>query len=150
MSYRQARFRRVLASTRIAVGLIFLTLGAAKLFDPSFFTLGFQSSLVTMTRVAADWYLPVVEELWRHPGLYALLVGMMEMFLGVGLCLGLATRPVCVAGMLYMLNRIAITWYQGGMESASWQFIGAHVDQFSMFLLFLVLGFGHAGETWGL
>jgi hypothetical protein len=74
----------------------------------------------------------------------------MEMFLGVGLCLGLATRPVCVAGMLYMLNRIAITWYQGGMESASWQFIGAHVDQFSMFLLFLVLGFGHAGETWGL
>ncbi len=150
MSYSNTRLRRVLAVVRIAVGLIFVIYGATKLFDPSFFATGFTGSLTRMSGTAADWYFPIVHSLWSHPGAFAVLVGMVELFLGIGLVLGLATRPVCLVGMIYMLNRIAITWYPGGHNFELYQYIDVHLAQLSLFFLFLLFAVGHAGETWGL
>jgi uncharacterized membrane protein YphA (DoxX/SURF4 family) len=150
MSYSYTRFRRVLAVVRIAIGLLFLVGGGIKLFDPNFFASGFLTALARMSTTTAGWYLPVVQNLFNHPGWFAVLVGAIESFLGIALVLGLATRPASFLGMLYMLNRMAITWYPGGNHPTLYQYMDAHVEQFTVFCLFLLFAAGHAGETWGL
>src|SRR4051812_13720994 len=121
MSFSETRFRHVLAVVRMGIGVAFCVYGGTKLFDPFFFASGFQGSLAKASSSAADWYLPVVHSIWVHPGMVAVGVGMLELFLGIGLLLGLATRPVCAIGMFYMLNKIAITWYSAGHGNSAWQ-----------------------------
>jgi uncharacterized membrane protein YphA (DoxX/SURF4 family) len=150
MSYSYTRFRRVLAVVRILVGLIFVISGGIKLFDPSFFASGFMAALSRMSTTTVGWYLPIVHNLFNHPGWFAVLVGAIELFLGIALSLGLATRPASFLGVLYMLNRMAITWYPGGSNPSLYQYMDVHVQQFTMMCLFLLFAVGHAGETWGL
>ena len=150
MSYSYTRFRRVLAVVRIAIGLVFVVSGGIKLFDPAFFAGGFLTALSRMSTTTAGWYLPIMQSLFTHPGWFAVLVGAIELFLGIALVLGLATRPASFLGILYMLNRMAITWYPGGSNPTLYQYMDAHVEQLTVFCLFLLFAVGHAGETWGL
>ncbi len=150
MSYSYTRFRRVLAVVRISVGLIFVTTGSIKLFDPEFFGTGFSAALTRMSATTAEWYFPIMQSLWTHPGWFAVLVGMVELFLGMALVLGLATRPACYIGIIYVLNKVAITWYPGSHHFGLYEYIDAHLGQMTMFFLFLLFAAGHAGETWGL
>lgn len=146
----ETRLRRAMAAVRIVVGIIFLVYGCTKLFDPSFFSSGFMNALGKVNGSAADWYFPFVRAMWHRPGVFAVLVGMVELFLGIALVLGLATRPACVVGMLYMLNKLAITWYPGAHGLVAWEFLNVHMDQIALFCLFLLLAVGRAGDTWGL
>jgi uncharacterized membrane protein YphA (DoxX/SURF4 family) len=150
MSYSYTRFRRVLAVVRILVGLIFAVSGSIKLFDPTFFASGFLAALTRMTATTAEWYFPVMQSMWNHPGWFAVLAGMVELFLGIALVLGLATRPACFLGMIYMLNKMVITWYPGVHHFGLYEYMDAHVGQITMFFLFVLFAVGHAGETWGL
>ena len=84
------------------------------------------------------------------PGWSAVLVGMVELFLGMALVLGLATRPACYIGMIYVLNKMAITWYPATHHFGLHEFMEVHLEQLTMFFLFLLFAAGHAGETWGL
>jgi uncharacterized membrane protein YphA (DoxX/SURF4 family) len=144
-------FRRVMALVRIALGLAFCVYGTTKLFDPNFFATGFQFALTRASGTAAEWYSPVIRSIWIHPGMFAVGVGMLELFLGTALLLGLATRPACLVGMVYMMNKAAITWHVAtGQGNGIWQFLDAHMEQFTLFCLLLLLMVGHAGETWGL
>ena len=88
--------------------------------------------------------------LWTRPGWFAVLVGMIELFLGIALVLGLATRPACFLGMAYILNKMAITWYPGTHHFGLYEYMDVHGGQFTMLCLFLLFAVGHAGETWGL
>lgn len=146
----ETRLRRALAAVRILVGVIFVVYGATKLFDPVFFSSGFVAALTKVNSTAADWYFPIVRVLWHRPGVFAVMVGMVELFLGIALVLGLATRPACVLGMFYMLNKFAITWYPGGSGIVAWEFLSIHMDQIALFCIFLLLALGRAGDTWGL
>jgi uncharacterized membrane protein YphA (DoxX/SURF4 family) len=150
MSYSYTRFRRVLAVVRIGVGFIFLLGGGIKLFDPSFFGGGFLTALSHISPLSPSWYQPMVRVLFEHPGWYAVAVGAIELFLGLALVLGLATRPASFVGMFYMLNRMAITWYPGGSNPGLYEYMDVHVPQVTMLCLFLLFAVGHAGETWGL
>lgn len=150
MSYNNQRFRHVMAGVRIAIGFAFYIYGATKLFDPMFFESGFQMALGRASATAADWYYPVIHSLWMHPGVYAVAVGMLESFLGLALLLGLATRPACLIGMVYMLNKIALTWHVAGQGNIAWQILDAHMEHIAIFGLLLLFLVGHAGETWGL
>ena len=150
MSYNSERFHRVMAGVRIATGFAFCVYGGTKLFDPTFFESGFQFALGRASATAADWYYPVVHSLWMHPGIYAVAVGMLESFLGLALVLGLATRPASLVGMVYMLNKIALTWHIAGQGNIAWQVLDAHMEQLAVFGLLLLFLVGHAGETWGL
>lgn len=150
MSYSYTRFRRVLAVVRILVGLIFVISGSIKLFDPSFFASGFMTALARMSGTTAEWYFPIMQALWTHPGWFAVLVGMIELFLGIALVLGLATRPACFLGMAYILNKMAITWYPGTHRFDLYEYIDVHGGQFTLLCLLVLFAVGHAGETWGL
>ena len=150
MSYNNERFRQVMAGVRIAIGLAFCVYGGTKLFDPTFFESGFQMALGRASATAADWYYPVMHSLWMHPGVYAVAVGMFESFLGLALLLGLATRPACILGMVYMLNKIALTWHVASQGNIAWQILDAHMEQITVFGILLLFLVGHAGETWGL
>ena len=149
MSYSYTRFRRVLALSRITVGLMFVVSGCTKLFDPTFFASGFTGALVKMSASSAQWYMPLMHYLWNRPGYFAVLAGLVELFLGIALVLGLATRPAAFLGMFYMFNRVAITWYPGGNDPSLYQYLDAHAVQITFFLLFLLFAVGRAGETWG-
>lgn len=150
MTEMNLRFRRMMAVVRIGLGVAFCVYGGTKLFDPLFFASGFQNALSKASATAADWYFPVIHSIWMHPGMFAVGIGMLELFLGFGLVLGLATRPVCLVGMLYMLNKMAITWYPGGHGNSAWQFLDVHMEQLAVFGLLLLFLVGRAGETWGL
>jgi len=140
-----------MALVRFALGIVFCVYGATKLFDPQFFSTGFQFALTKAAGTAADWYSPVVRTIWNHPGMSAVAIGMLELFLGIALVLGLATRPACLIGMVYMLNKAAINWHSAaGQGNGVWLFLDAHMEQFTLFCLLLLLMVGRAGETWGL
>ncbi|HWR15794.1 MAG TPA: DoxX family protein [Terriglobales bacterium] len=150
MSYSYRRFRRVLAFVRIVLGMVFTYYGATKLFDPNFFSFGFNNTLTDLNRSAATWYSPIVESMWKHPSSYAVAIGMVELFIGLGLLFGLATRPVSFVGMLYSINKTLIAWQPNVQYPTTWNYLDAHMAQIALFCLFWIFLVEHAGETWGL
>lgn len=150
MRYSEKRLRRALSLVRMTVGLVYVCYGYEKLFDPSFFQNGFMQRLSYWQTSVAPWYAWVWQMLAGHPGRWAVFFGTVEMFLGVALLFGLATRPACLVGMLYMLHRLALSWYPDDTPFLFWRFLELHFEQVAVFGLFLLMGFGHAGDVWGL
>jgi uncharacterized membrane protein YphA (DoxX/SURF4 family) len=150
MSYSHRRFRRLLAVIRILFGIVFLYYGATKLFDPDFFARGYSFALSAMRYTVAQWYTPVLEIMIGNPAKYAFVSGMVELFLGIGLLLGLAVRPVSVVGMLYVINKMVMSWHPVMTVPTSGQYLELHLAQLGMVCLFLIFAVEHAGETWGL
>ena len=79
-----------------------------------------------------------------------MLIGLTELFIGVGLVLGLAVRPISVVGMTYMLNLMLATWMAPGSNAGLWQYLDNEFKLIAMCFLFLLFGVGHAGECLGL
>lgn len=150
MKYSEKRLRRALALIRITVGLIYVCYGYEKLFDPAFFQNGFLQRLSDWQASVAPWYEWMWQTLAGHPGRWAVFFGNVEMFLGIALLFGLATRPACLIGMLYMLHRFALSWYPEETPFFFWRFLEIHIEQMAMFGVFLLMGLGHAGDIWGL
>lgn len=100
---------------------------------------------------AVEWLRPTL--LWiEHYGTarFCIGIGFVELFIGFALVLGLAVRPAALVGMLYATALLLTTWHEvpGGpamMQGSEHQFRFV----FPAFV-FLMLGIGHAGETWGL
>jgi uncharacterized membrane protein YphA (DoxX/SURF4 family) len=149
MRYSERRLRRVLALTRMTVGLVYVCYGYEKLFDASFFENGFLQRLSYWQTTVAPWYAWVWQMLATHPSRWAVFFGTVEMFLGVALLLGLATRPACALGILYTLHRFALGWYPDDAFEM-WRFLELHLEQIAMMGLFLLMIVGHAGDVWGL
>src|SRR5205814_2003694 len=82
-------------------------------------------------------------------GKWAIGIGFLELFIGVGLLLGLAVRPVCLVGMTYMVNLLLATWYQPSPAEPLWHYPDEQIRHAVPFFIFLLLGIGHAGENWG-
>jgi len=150
MTYSYTRFRKVLASVRILFGFIFTYYGATKLFDPNFFYRGYNVAVMSMGESAPRWYSGVVEGMILYPGKSAVLIGLVQLFVGLGLLLGLATRPACVVGMIYMVNRIVLSWRPPVLDPTLWHYLDAHLLHIALFSLLLIFAVEHAGETWGL
>lgn len=150
MSYSYRRFRRVLAIVRIVFGLVFLYTGATRLFDPSALANWYESAVPEMTHAAAAWYSPVISSMSAHGTPFTMLIGVSELFIGMGLFLGLATRPVCLAGLIYMGNVIASSWRPAVSNPSTWNYVEAHFPQLAILFIFLIFALEHAGETWGL
>jgi hypothetical protein len=75
---------------------------------------------------------------------------MVQLFLGLALLLGIATRPASVVGMVYMANRIVLSWRPEVPNPTLWHYLDAHLLHIALFSLFLIFAVEHAGETWGL
>ena len=150
MRYSEQRLRRILALVRIALGAVYITYGYTKLFDTAYYEYIFVPRLSTWENMVAPWYGWAWQVIWAHTHRWELFFGTVEMFIGVALLLGLATRPACLVGMLYMFHRLSLTWYPDDQLFELYRFIELHIEQVGLGCVFLLLGFGHAGDIWGL
>jgi uncharacterized membrane protein YphA (DoxX/SURF4 family) len=152
MSDSRLRLRRTLALVRILTGALFLVLGAHKISSWEFAQFEFPQFVWDASHGAgvgfyADFLRSAVES---HPSGIAFLAGLTELFIGVGLVLGLAVRPISLLGMMYMLNLILATWMAPGANAELWRYLDNEFKLITMFFLFLLFGVGHAGEYLGL
>lgn len=150
MDYSEKQLRRVLAVVRVLVGVVYVCFGYEKLFDPEFFQNGFMQRLDFWQTAVASPYRWAWEILAGHPGRWAVLFGGVEMFIGVALVLGLATRPASAIGILYVAHRFLLSWFPTDTSFTLWRFFEIHFEQIASFCLFWVLIVGHAGDVWGL
>ncbi len=152
MAYSHARLRNTLALVRIGTGLLFCDLGWYKISSLDFARVDFPQFLFYAIQGSAiDFYGKFLTAyVLPSAGKWAVAVGFLELFIGVGLVLGLAVRPICLLGMFYMVNLLLATWYQPSPAEPLWNYPDEQWRHVIPFLIFLILGIGHAGENWGL
>ena len=152
MAFSQQRLAKALAVTRIVVGILFLILGQHKIASIDYARGPFQEQMVaSIGGEAVGFYRSfLIHFVEQNPGRVAVMLGFGELFIGVGLVLGLAVRPISVLGMFYMLNLMLASWRHAGPEASFLRHFSDQTPQICLFLLFLLMGLGHAGETWGL
>jgi uncharacterized membrane protein YphA (DoxX/SURF4 family) len=152
MAYSHARLRNTLALVRVITGVVFIILGEYKISSLEFARIGFPQFIWDATHgTAVGFYADFLGSfVWPHMGRYAILVGFTELFIGVGLTLGLAVRPISIVGMVYMVNLMLATWMAPGPGEMLSRYLDTQLSHVMPLLVFFVLGVGHAGETWGL
>ena len=143
---------KVIAGARIATAVFFLLFGEDKLAGPGFAHGGFQGCLKGyIDPTAVSFYRPVLVHLvlphavWLGYG-----VGLLEVFIGLSLLLGLWVRPASVLGALFMLNLALCTWWEPGHGAPLWRYFGAELDMVPLLLLFIIFFATDAGTVWGL
>lgn len=151
MAYSHSRLRNTLALVRIGMGAMFLLSGLHKISSLEFARTEFPKFLAQANNGAAvGFYADFLNSfVWDRPGEVAVLLGFVELFIGVGLLLGLAVRPISLLGMFYTLNFMLATWMAPGSNGALWRYVENETRLILMFFLFLLFGVGHAGENWG-
>jgi uncharacterized membrane protein YphA (DoxX/SURF4 family) len=147
MPHSNSRLRNALVLARILTGVLFLFAGAHKVASWEFAKIEFPVFVWNATHGAAvgfysDFLTSVVTQ--RVSGTAAL-VAFIELFIGIGLLLGLAVRPVSLLGMLYSLNLMLATWNVPGADEPMWRYLDNASKLILMFFVFLLLGVGHAG-----
>jgi len=152
MAYSHARLRNTLAVVRILTGVLFLVFGVYKISSMEFARAGFPQFLWEATHGGGvGFYGRFLDSfVWESTGKYAILVGFVELFMGIGLLLGLVVRPIALLGMVYSVNLMLATWMLPGPGQPLWRYLDGEMRYIALFLLFLLLGVGHAGENWGL
>ncbi len=152
MAYTHVRLRKTLALVRIATGLLFIDLGWYKVSSIQFARIDFPQFLYdAISGGAIDWYGKFLTTYALHNSTkVAVIVGFVELFIGVGLVLGMLTRLVSLVGMIYMVNLVLATWYQPFPGEPLYHFPDEQWRHVVPFMLFLLFGIGHAGENWGL
>lgn len=89
-----------------------------------------------------EWYGAfLVDTVVAHPALFANLTALGETAVGVGLILGLATRPVALVGLFIMANYGLANFWTGFSQQ------GFHALLVLSMLAFVAAG---AGRVWGL
>lgn len=139
---------RLAALVRILTGAIFVAEGVSKIMSP-FVPGGFAKQTTEM--------LPQAWPFWRsflrtvvlpHASVFAWVVAVGELALGLGLLLGLWTRVAAAGGALLMLSILLAQSYPAG--GASWdRWITAGLPTKFALLLLLLLAAVDAGRLWG-
>lgn len=143
---------KAIAGVRITTAVFFLLFGEYKLAGPGFAHGGFQGYLKGYIEgTAVSFYRPVLAHLvLPHAVWLGYVVGLLEVFLGLSLLLGLWVRPASLLGALFMLNLALSTWWEPGHGAPLWRYFGAELDTVPLLLLFIIFFATDAGTVWGL
>ncbi len=143
---------RTIAAVRIATSVFFLLFGEYKIAGPGFAHGGFQTYLRDyIATTAVSFYRPVlVHIVLPHAVFFGYVVGIVELFIGISLMLGLFVRPACIVGALFLLNLTLASWWDGGHGVPVWRYFGAHLDTLPVLLLLVIFFAADAGRIWGL
>jgi len=133
-------FPKTIVAVRIATSVFFLLFGEYKLAGPGFAHGGFQGYLHDyIANTAVSFYRPVLSGLiLPHAVFFGYLVGVIEMFVGVCLLLGLWVRPACVVGILFLINLTLAAWWEPGHGAPLWRYFGARLDTIPLLLLLII------------
>jgi uncharacterized membrane protein YphA (DoxX/SURF4 family) len=143
---------KTLAVVRMATAVFFLFFGEYKVFGSGFAHGGFQQYLSEYLQGSAvSFYRPVLAHvILPHAVFFGYLVGVIELFIGLSLLLGLYVRAASVLGALHMISLTLATWWEPGHGVPSWRYFGAELDHLPLLLLFVVFYAADVGKTWGL
>src|SRR5260370_20910744 len=140
------------AGARLTTAVFFLLFGEYKLAGPGFGDGGFQGYLKGyIDGTAVSFYRPVLAHLvLPHAVWLGYMVGLLEVFIGLSLLLGLWVRPAALLGALFMLNLTLSTWGEPGHGAPLWRYFGAELDTVPLLLLFIIFFAPASGTCWGL
>jgi thiosulfate dehydrogenase (quinone) large subunit len=143
---------RTVAAVRIATSFFFLLFGEYKVAGPGFAHGGFQSYLQDyIANSAVSFYRPVLSSIiLPHAVFFGYVVGIVELFIGISLLLGLWVRPASILGILFLVNMVLATWWAPGRGMPVWRYFGAELDHLPLLLLLIVFYAADAGRVWGL
>ena len=152
MAYSHSRLRKTLALVRILTGIVFVCVGTYKVSSIEFAKTVFPEFLDNAIRGGAvSWVRPFLEWIVSYgPARICVVIGFVELFVGIALVFGLAVRPAALVGMLYSAGLFLSTFDQAPATPSMMQSAEHQFRNLFPFLVFLMLGVGHAGETWGL
>jgi uncharacterized membrane protein YphA (DoxX/SURF4 family) len=141
---------RMLALTRIIIGIFFLFFAQYKLASPDFAHTGYAKSVTGYIQTSAvSFYKPFLHKTVQRAVASGYAVAITELLIGISLVLGLRVRFFSVVGALFMLNLVLCTWNAPGPGPA-WRYLGNQLNNIPLLCLFLVFAACRAGETWGL
>ena len=143
---------KTIAGVRIATSILFLLFGEYKLAGPGFAHGGFQGYLHDyISSSAVSFYRPILSGLiLPYAVFFGYLVGVIEMFVGVCLLLGLWVRLAAAVGAFFLLNLMLAAWWDVGHGAPLWRYFGARLDTIPLLLLLIIFYAADAGRVWGL
>ena len=152
MAYSHSRLRKTLAVVRVLTGVLFLLAAAHKISSWEFAKIEFPHFVWEAAHGAAvgfygDFLGSLAVQLLAS---YAAVVAFVELFIGIGLVLGLAVRPISILGSVYMVHLMLATWNVPGPNGPMWRYLDNGGKLLPLLFLFVLFGFGHAGENLGL
>ncbi len=152
MSRLDSALPKTIAVVRIATSVFFLFFGQYKVFGSAFAHGGFQEYLQGYLRSeAVSCYKPFLARIvLPHAVFFGYFVGVLELFLGVSLLLGIYVRLASILGALFMLNLTLATWWAPGFGVPFWHYFGAELDHLPLLFLFVIFFVADAGKAWGL
>jgi uncharacterized membrane protein YphA (DoxX/SURF4 family) len=150
--YNTSSALRTIAAVRIATSVFFLLFGEYKVAGPGFAHGGFQTYLRDyIGSDAVGFYRPIlVHIVLPHAVFFGYAVGVIELFVGICLLVGLWVRPACIVGVLFLLNLTLASWWDAGHGAPVWRYFGARLDTLPLLLLLVVFFAAEAGKIWGL
>jgi uncharacterized membrane protein YphA (DoxX/SURF4 family) len=144
---------KTLAAVRIATGVFFLFFGEYKVADPVFARTTFPQQWLKdfISQGAVSFYAGFLQgTVLPHHVFFGYAVGVLELFIGLSLVLGLWVRAASILGTLHMINLTLATWWEAGHNVPTWRYFGAELDHLPLLFLFLIFLTANAGRTWGL
>ncbi len=131
---------RAIVIARIITGVFFVLFGEYKVFRSAFANSGFAHYLEGyIHQTAVSFYRPVLSHIvLPHAVVFGYLVGVVELFIGISLIVGIYVRVASVLGALHMVSLSLATWWGPGHGAPLWQYFGAELDHLPLLLLFLI------------
>jgi thiosulfate dehydrogenase [quinone] large subunit len=152
MARLSSPLQKTIALVRILTAVIFILFGQYKLFTYAFAHGGFEQYVSGFVQSqAVGFYKGFLSGVvLPHPVLFAYMVGLIEIAIGVSLLVGFWVRPASVLGALHMLSLTLATWWGPGHGAPVWQYFGAELDHIPLLFLFIIFFMADSGQTWGL
>ncbi len=149
---RSSPLQKTIAIVRIFTAVFFLFFGHYKLFTHGFAHGGFEQYISGYVQSSAVGFYRgfLAAVVLPHPTLFAYVVGVMELAIGLCLLFGMWVRPASVVGALHMLSLTLATWWAPGHDAPFWSYFGAELDHLPLLFLFAIFFMARSGETWGL
>jgi uncharacterized membrane protein YphA (DoxX/SURF4 family) len=135
----------------MGTAVFFLLFGQYKVFGRGFAHGGFQDYLHGYIQGSAvSFFRPFLSGLvLPYAVFFGYFVGVLELFIGLSLLLGIYVRLASALGVLYMLALTLATWWEPGHGVPVWRYFGAELDHLPLLFLFLIFYAADAGQMWG-
>ena len=149
---RSSPLQKTIAVVRIFTAILFILFGWYKLFTPAFAHGGFEQYISGYVQgEAVGFYRGFLAAIvLPHPTLFAYVVGVIELVIGLSLLSGFWVRAASILGALHMLSLTLATWWSPGHDAPLWQYFGAELDHLPLLFLFVIFFMADSGRTWGL
>lgn len=139
-----------MALARIAVGIMFLFFAEYKLVGTEFAHQGYTRWVTGFVQeTAVSFYKPFLQFTLHHSMLFAYIVAVLELLIGISMLLGFRVRRFSILGALYMLQLTLATWNLPAGTPA-WRYFGSELDHIPLLFLFIIFYAHNAGESLGL